>query len=152
MKWNNPNFSDVLYATYEQDFILNDSDESSLGPGTYLSDEEQYFKRPKPLYAATNFPAGYLDTRFQDNSFVKTYTIGCADAEDILADKWYVTFMLFNEGDADQDNAAITAQIGEGRPLLPGSSNSTYNIFGIDTEVIYPSWTLSIPGSGGWKK
>lgn len=150
MRWKNPAF--ISNRTYEQDFILNNSDNSSLGAGVYLSDEEQFFKRPKPVYAATNLPAPYLDTRFQDASHLKTYTLGCADAEDILPNKWYTTFMLFEKGTADIDNAAITAQIGEGRSPTFGPSNSTYFIFAIETESIYPSWTIDIPGSGGWKK
>ena len=150
MRWNNPAF--IANRTYEQDFILNNSSNSSLGAGVYLSDEQQFFMRPKPVYAATNLPAPYLDTRFQDASHLKAYTLGCADAEDILANKWYATFMLFEKGTEDIDNAAITAQIGEGRTPAFTPSNSTYFIFGLETQSIYPSWTINIPGSGGWKK
>ena len=65
-----------------------------------------------------------------------------------------MTYMLFEKGTANVDNGSITAQIGEGRPLVPlsGQSNSTYFIFGRETQSIYPSWTIDIPGSGGWRK
>lgn len=58
------------YSTYEHDFLLNDSNNSGYGPGTYLSDAQDYLSVPIVSHWVSDLPRPYLDTRFGDPDYV----------------------------------------------------------------------------------
>jgi len=96
---------------YEHDFTLNNSPNSSLGPGTYLNKKQYIDGVPNVNYAAAgNMSGAYLDTRFMDPSYYKSFTIGTGRGPELPTMTWVWTYIRTDEGNADVDNAEIGAQ------------------------------------------
>lgn len=153
-------------VTFEPDFNLNNSSNSSLGPGTYLDDSEYINGVPNVHYAASSLPRAYLDTRDTDANHIKTFTIGCADAAEIESFKQYKNYIVTDEGDADQDNAQVIFQRGQ---RWPSNVYNTWSVFNddfyvggvliVDIDNVVPSerpfgsgWPISVPGTDTWYK
>lgn len=137
-------------VTFEPDFNLNNSVDSSLGAGTYLDDSEYINGVPNVHYAASSLPRAYLDTRFMDPSEVKTFTIGCADAADIKSFKQYKNYIVADEGGADQDNAQVIFQRGY---RSPNFVYNTWSVFSNESHRPFgSSWSISVPGTDTWYK
>jgi len=138
-----------LTSTYEHDFFLNDSDGSVYGPGTYLSDAQDIFDVPIVSHWSSNLPSPYLDTRFGDPDYVKAFTIGSADADSIQPVTFYYYYIRTPNGDANNDNGYLLAQIGH---RVPSGCYTTWCAFGVqDPEAIYlPYDGDPIPGDFTW--
>lgn len=76
-------------SAYEHDLFLNNSSGSQYGPGTYLTDAQSINGIPTISYWNSNLPSPYLDTRFGDPDYLKSFTIGCAEADSIVHNTWY---------------------------------------------------------------
>ena len=136
-------------STYEHDFFLNNSPSSSLGPGTYLNRNQDYSGIPLVTYAVSNLPQPYLDTRFQDPSYIVAYTIGSAYARGILTNSQYYTYILTPNGDANRDNAALVAQLGYRNPSW---CYSTWCSFGLQNFNLFNFWSISVPSGFSWRR
>ncbi len=137
-------------STYEHDFFLNNDPASMLGPGTYLTDRESPITRfPNVLYAASNLPTPYLDTRFEDPGYELAYTIGSANAELIKAYTWYWTYIRTENGTTNRDNAKLNGQIGH---RSPSWCTSVWCSFGDLTVSIIPAWKIAVPSGMSWQK
>lgn len=142
-------------STYEHDFFLNNSANSSMGPGTYLDRAQTggqvwgYSGVPIVEYAASNLPSAYLDTRFMDGNVEIAYTIGSAKASDIRTQTWYMNYIRTRNGDALRDNAKLTAQLGH---RSPSSSYSTWASYGDAQSTIFPAWSLAVPAGLSWAR
>lgn len=138
---------------YEHDFFLNNSEQSSLGPGTYLS-RERDGTYPEVEYASTSWPASskpYLDTRFQDGDVEISYTIGMVHADEIAAnDREYFTYIRVKEGDADQDNAKLVAKRTTRNRLVCPRNPDQWCMFESESQEIFPAWQLPIPLRKEW--
>jgi hypothetical protein len=156
-------------VTFEPDFNLNNSEDSQLGPGTYLHDREYTKGIPNVHYAASSLPRAYLDTRLGDKSETMTFTIGSADAAQIESIKQYKNYTVTDAGIADEDNAQVIFQRGQRFPIQVYSTWSVFNsdyyltkkkkikIVDIDNEVpgyrpFDSGWPISVPGTGTWYK
>ncbi len=153
-------------VTFEPDFNLNNSSNSSLGPGTYLDDSEYINGVPNVHYAASSLPRAYLDTRDTDPNHIKTFTIGCADAAEIKSFKQYKNYIVTDEGNADQDNAQVVFQRGQRWPANVYNTWSVFNddfyvsgVLVVDIDNVVPSvrpfgsgWPISVPGTDTWYK
>lgn len=149
MKWNNSNpFYGKIYPTYEHDFCLNNSSNSTLGPGTYLTRNEWGgWQRMPDVYAETNLPTAYLDTRFQDPSHMYFYTIGSANAIAINHNTNYYTYIRGAKGDNNLDNAYLASQLGYRNP---SNNYTTWASFSVQMHKHYYEWYLPIPGTNYW--
>jgi hypothetical protein len=137
-------------VTFEPDFNLNNSSESSLGTGIYLDGSEYVTGIPNVYYAASNLPKAYLDTRFTDSDHVKTFTIGCADASKIKSGIQYKNYIVTDIGSADEDNAQVVFQKGY---RLPANVYNTWSVFSNSSYKPFGSgWPISVPGTNTWYK
>ena len=134
-------------TTFELDFVLNNSCPSSLGCGTYLDAGKDIYGFPRYEYAVTNQPAAYLDSRSGDPGYVVAYTLGCADAIQLVAGKTYYTYWRTRNGAATADNGSINSEYGV---RLCGSYNTWCSGWYPTREIIVPSWTLAVPGTRNW--
>lgn len=151
-------------VTFEPDFNLNNSVDSSLGAGTYLDDSEYVTGVPNVHYAVSSLPRAYLDSRLGDDEHIKTFTIGCADAAEIESFKQYKNYIVADAGDADQDNARVAFQRGQRVPVNVYSTfsvfNSDYPQLNVDIDNEVPEvrpfgespWPISVPGTDTWYK
>lgn len=137
-------------STYEADFFLNNSSGSSLGPGTYLDrSQTSVTAMPNVVYAASDFPRAYLDTRFSDGSIEIAYTIGCADGRALRSGYEYITYIRTRNGDASRDNAKASAQLGQ---RIPSWNYSTWGSFAVAAQTIVPAWSMAIPSAISWNR
>jgi len=95
-------------STYEHDFFLNNYDGK-----TYLDASQSWSGMPNIIYAATNLPRPYLDSRAMDPVGEKAYVIGCSDADSIQANTgyWYFTYIRTANGNINTDKAKLQAQL-----------------------------------------
>ncbi len=98
--------------TYEHDFILNASEGSHFGPGTYLDPAQYGNGIPILTTWKSNMPGPYLDTRAFDPDYQKAYTIGTYWAPNMIEDKWYYTIVVTPNTSTQYDNAMMIAQKG----------------------------------------
>jgi hypothetical protein len=136
-------------SAYEHDFFLNNSEESAYGPGTYLTADQSLTGIPTVAHWTSNLPSPYLDTRFEDPDFVRSYTIGAADGAAIVADTWYTSLIRAANGEADIDNGYLQAQLGH---RTPPDCYSTWCVFGDQIVDIYPAYAIDpVPGQYSWQ-
>ncbi len=137
-------------STYENDLWLNNSPDSALGPGTYLSQAETFPAIPATIQWDSNLPAPYLDSRLLDSRSTElAYTIGSGDAHNIQAGVEYYTLLVMEAGEADFDDARLYAQLGEQAPAgctdtLCSYFKDSYTIFGVG-EVQLPGFAEYAP-------
>lgn len=153
MTWVQDNFGSS--SGYEHDFFLNNSSGSTLGPGTYFSRAEKggWRRYPDFEYASTSWPSSskpYVDTRFGDGNVEISYTIGMVEADEIVANKEYFTYLRFKNGNASRDNAKLVAKrTGRNRAVCPLNPDQ-WCMFENDSQTIYKAWDLQIPASRRW--
>ncbi len=136
----------------EHDFCLNNSENSSLGSGVYLTPEQNLDQTPKVVYWESNLPSAYLDTQFGDDDYIKCYTVGSADATQFKPWIMYRYYIRTANGTASKDNAFLQAQIGT---RFPSSNYSTWGPFSTQSHEIYSRklWNLQpIPGTINWSQ
>ena len=95
---------------------MNDSDESQYGPGTYLDDSDGLDQVPDVSHWSSSLPRAYMDTRSGDPGYLKSFTIGSADGDAIQSGIWYNSYIRTVNGDADDDNGFLQAQLGYRQP------------------------------------
>lgn len=152
MAWNNVS-AFTWISTFEADFFLNNDPNSSLGRGTYLDRTEytewNYRRIPRLIYASSTLPRPYLDTRLGDPANEIAYTIGSADADAIVTGTMYYNYIRTWSGDASQDNAKFSSQLGY---RSPPNDFSTWGSYGSDRHPIFSAWTIGIPAAFSWSK
>ncbi len=144
-------FAQAVNSTYEHDFFLNYSSESTYGTGTYLTLEQTGQYTPWITFWDTNLPRPYLDTQFGDLSYVIAYTIGSAEARGIQPWIMYTNYIRTPNGPATRDNGALSAQLGARNP---STCFTTWCSFQTQAPVnIYGFWNLDpIPGTFDWAR
>lgn len=136
-------------SAYEHDLFLNNSSGSQYGPGTYLTDAQSLNGIPTIFYWNSNLPSPYLDTRFGDPDYLKSFTIGCAEADSIVHNTWYSYYIRAANGTATTDNGFLQAQLGH---RTPTNCYTTWCVFGDQHRDIYAPYTIDpIPGTFEWQ-
>jgi hypothetical protein len=132
------------HATYENDLWLNNSADSDLGPGTFLSLAETFPAIPAALQWDSNLPAPYLDSRLLDSGETEiAFTIGSGNAHEIQAGVEYYTLLVMDVGDAEYDDARLYAQLGEQAPV--GCTDTLCSYFK-DSYTIFGAGGVQLPG------
>lgn len=152
MLWNNVSGFDAN-STFEPDFFLNNNRTTSVGPGTYLDRSQNILGMPIVYYAASSLPRAYLDTRLTDPTTEVAYTIGSSKASDIRTNQWYYNYIQVLKGDADRDNAKLSAQLGYRSPS--GCYYSTwcsYRREDVPLVRIFNAWDIPVPGFKSWRR
>ncbi|MCA9392095.1 hypothetical protein KC614_02730 [candidate division WWE3 bacterium] len=138
-------------STYEQDFFLNASDGSTYGPGTYLNRSQDWRGVPNVYYWASDLPRAYLDTRASDPAYQVAFTIGSAQVSSVSTYRWYYTYIMTTNGDANIDSASLQGQIGH---RTPSGCYSTWCSFSEYHEDLtnYGKWGITVPNYIWWRK
>jgi len=131
-------------STYEHDFFLNNSSNSTYGPGTYLTGAQYANGIPKISHWSSNLPRPYLDTRFGDAGYLKAFTIGSADAHKIKYGVLYQNYIRASKGTASIDNGFLQAQLGR----TPSTCYTTWCSFGDQHHDIYSPYQVDPIPSG----
>jgi hypothetical protein len=152
MLWNNVSGFDAN-STFEPDLFLNNNGDSQLGRGTYLDRSQMITGIPVVYYAASSLPRPYLDTRLGDPANEVAYTIGSSKASDIKVNQWYYNYIQVLKGDADRDNAKLTAQLGYRWPSWCYNSTwCSYSRGDVPQERIINAWDIPVPGYKSWRR
>lgn len=146
--WDNVSGFDSI-STYEHDFFLNNYDGK-----TYLDASQNWLGMPNIIYAATNLPRPYLDSRAMDPAGEKAYVIGCSDADSIQANTgyWYSTYIRTANGNTNIDKAKLQAQLAYRNPSW--CYGNTWCVpESLVTVNLVPAWHMSnIPCLYYWQR
>jgi hypothetical protein len=131
MLWDTPSTFGVN-STYEQDIFLYNGPNYTPANTTYLSKSTESAvansnppKGCKPItnYVTSTLPSWYLDTRVTadnppcDNETSEiSYTIGSSRANEIIANKQYINYLITGKGARNLPVFKLIAQRGEMRP------------------------------------
>lgn len=135
-------------STYEHDFFLNNYDGK-----TYLDASQNWLGMPKIIYAATNLPHPYIDSRAMDPAGEKAYVIGCSDADSIRANTsyWYFTYIRTANGNTNTDKAKLQAQLAYRDPSW--CYGNTWCVpHSLATVNLIPAWRINVPGLHYWQR
>lgn len=140
-----------LGSTFEAEFFLNNSDNSNLGEGIFLSGDEDFWEVPILDGFDSNLPSWYLDTRSGDagdpGDRVETaFTIGAGRADDIQAGTLYFTLIIGSNGTTTTDNGRLAAQLGCQAPMGCRTTWCSYSARVVD---LLPAWDVPVPGLAG---
>lgn len=102
---------------------------------------------PTGAYWETNQPAAYLDTQLDDKIYERAFTVGVADANQLIAGRSYYWFTEAI-GYGNSSLTKISAQRGYRNP---SNVYNAYSVFPEQTEIIVPfSQNFSSPGYLDW--
>lgn len=138
VKWTSASRLNNLKAcpnpTYEVELWLNNYDRR-----TYLSTTVKGW--------SSSLPRAYRDTNFSDGSNERSYTIGTADASQLVLNTSYYTWYETTTGNTSSDSGKVTGQRGERSPSFCYSS---WCVWPKATAVYIRAWQLSVPSSRTW--
>lgn len=86
-------------------------------------------------------------TRDNDNPDTPTYTIGSADASELVAGRTYWTLIRTTAGNTNQDQGYVYGQIGHRTPNL---CDSAFCIFSDESKILVDQWDVTVPGIKVW--
>ena len=137
-KWNASNLSTLVdecsyKATYEPDAVF------------YNYDGLHYFGKKRSWLS--NLPRKYNDTNFKDSENELVYTVGTANALQLVAGKDYATLIRTDPGNADIDTGKLVGQAGI---RVPSICYSTWCVYPKDSEFLIDAWDYSVPGFMSW--
>ena len=138
--------------TYEHKVYLYNYDRKTYLDGTSTAYPHCY---PNAVYAVTSWPGTsypYLDTRFSAG-FTSceidelSYTIGAAQANVLLPNRDYFTYIRLANGNDTTDKFKLQAQVGYRNPSSCYTTwcSAKYKIYNL-----IPSWSTAVPGTQSW--
>ncbi len=119
--------------TYEPDAVFDNYDGLH-----YFGDKKSW---------ASNLPRKYNDTRYSDSENTPTYTVGSADALQLVASKTYFTLIRAAPGNTTTDRGTLVGQIGM---RIPKPCYSTWCVFSNASRILVPAWDVPVPGVLSW--
>lgn len=137
-------------VTYEHGFSFNDSSNSSLGAGVWVT-KDAASGVPVAISKDSNLPEWYLDTRVLSAAEKEIeVTFGTANAKKLEANKLYYAEIVMEAGSTDIDNAKLIGDLGYHFAPCLGNTLPPFCIDDRHHWTIVPAWEISIPGTLNW--